>query len=84
MPSNLDDCSRKTCKNDDDDDDGEQHLERLLSNPEYDKFACFCKDTTIEKSDAIKEEQDVHLAVPRGSCYCSCWYQVIDLDGAKS
>merc|ERR1719487_3086961 len=24
----------------------------------YDKFACFCKDTTKDKSDAIKTEQD--------------------------
>ena len=33
---------------------------------------------------AKKVRMGLFFAPLKGSCYCSCWYQVIDWDGAKS
>ena len=71
--SDLDVSGRKTCKNDDDDDEKKnaQKSNQHVCAPHY---SYHYNVPSFAKS----------FAPLKGSCYCSRWYRVIDLEGVKS
>ena len=85
VPSDFDGSGWKTCKNDENDDDDlpkELVFNRAMLK-KYQELVVLELVTVAVVSNAILRVQWA-FALFKGSCYCSCWYQVIDLEGVKS